>query len=263
MLDLPTHPPLARRGEDGRRLLLDEIDRIGARVVVNCCGRLRGSEDEMVDANVTWPAWLVEVLRDTGVRLVHMGSASEYGDPGSSAPIPETATPRPSGLYGETKWSGSRTVLGARSAGMDAVVARGFNFVSRDLPEVSPLFEFRAAVEALPPAGGEVELWWPGTVRDFIALDDMGEAVARLALAPEVPDIVNVCSGVGVSFADVVRALGAATGREVRIRSLDRPGIPAVVGDPARLRSVTGLSPAMSAERIAELVCGPPRAGRN
>lgn len=251
VMDLPTHPPLASRGSEGRALLLDELERTGARAIVNTCGRLRGTDEELAEANFEWPKWLTEVLDNSGVRLVHIGSASEYGDPGSSDPVPESAAPRPSGTYGETKLAGTRAVLDARTGGLDAVVARGFNLVAPELPDVSPLHQFVHDVTALPREGGEVTLWWPSTVRDFILLNDLAEAVARLALAPAVPDLVNVCSGVGISFEAIVRAVAAAQGKPVTVRSLDRPGIEAVVGDRTRLLECTGLAPTMSAEIVA------------
>lgn len=260
VLDLPTHPELARRGPAAVATIRGEIERLGASVVVNTSGRLRGTDEEMVAANVSWPEWLVtEVLAPGGVRLVHLGSAAEYGDPGSATPVAEDAPTRPRGIYGETKWAGTAAVLAAREDGLDAVVARGFNLVATALPPSSPLHQFRADVEALPPGGGTVELWWPATVRDFILLDDLADAVAALAGAPTVPAVVNICSGVGVRFDAIVEAMGAATGRRVDVRSLDRPGIEAVVGDNTLMRRLTGLSPAMSAELVARTVLGHPR----
>jgi len=253
VFDLPTHPVLAERGPEATALLRDAIGSTGATAVVNTSGLLRGTEEIMTTANVSWPTWLVrEVVAGTGVRFVHLGSAAEYGDPGSGDPIPETAVPHPSGLYGETKWAGSAAVLAARESGLDAVVARGFNLVGPHLAPVSPLHQFLTDVTALPPEGGVVELWDPSTVRDFILLDDLALGVARLALAPVVPDIVNLCSGIGVSFAAIVEAMAARQGKSVEIRSLDRRGIPVVIGDPSRLASVCDVHPRMSAGLIAE-----------
>ncbi len=248
-----THPELADPGAAARRVILDEVDRAGAVAVINCVGLLRGAEDEMRAANVEWPTWLAqEVLAGTATRFVHLGSAAEYGNPGSSDPISETAEVRPLGPYGTTKWQGSRAVLAARADGLDAVVGRGFNFVGPHLPTMSPLHQFISDIAALGPEGGDVEVWWPETLRDFILLDDLALGVARLALAAEVPDIVNLCSGTGLTFAQIVYAIAARLGIEVTIRSLDRPGIPAVVGDNQRLRTVCAVDPRMSAELLAE-----------
>lgn len=249
VLDIPTHPSLARRDDEAAALVAQAVE--GAAAVVNTSGRLRGTDGEMMDANVAWPEWLAEQVETSGVRFVHLGSAAEYGDPGSADPVSETAPVDPTGIYGESKWLGTQAVLEARAAGLDAVVARGFNLVGPNLAPVSPLHQFVTDVTALPREGGEVELWWPDTVRDFILLDDLAEAVARLAFAPEVPDIVNLCSQAAISFREVVEAIAERQGKPVVIRSLDRPGIPAVVGDKSRLVALTGLDPTIDAATIA------------
>ena len=251
-LDIDTHPALAQRNDEARSIVESVLNESGADIVVNASGRLRGTDDEMNDANVAWPKWLIEVLADRDVRFVHLGSASEYGEPTSSAPLSESDQVHPKGIYGESKWAGSRAVLAARDAGLDAVVARGFNLVGPHLAPVSPLHQFLTDVGNLPVEGGEVELWWPDTVRDFILLEDLAEGVARLALADDPPPIVNMCSGIGVSFGDIVKAMAAAQGKSVTIASLDKPGIETVIGDSRLLRELTGLDPQMSAELIAE-----------
>jgi len=247
MLSRSTNPELAEPGLAAAATIRNEIDRLGATAVINCVGLLRGDHDDMVAANTTWPRWLAaEVIPDTGARLVHLGSAAEYGDPGSASPIAESHPVDPRGSYGETKWAGSAAVLEAGRGGLDAVVARGFNFVGPRLPPSSPLHQFVADVTALGPAGGPVEVWWPDTVRDFILLTDLARAVLVLAGAPAVPDVVNVCSGTGISFAQVVEHLAVAQGKPVEIRSLHRPGIRTVIGDNRRLVSICGFAPAMS-----------------
>ena len=127
------------------------------------------------------------------------------------------------------------------------MVARGFNLVSGRLAPSSPLHQFVGDVAALPPEGGPVEVWDPATVRDFVLLEDLARATVHLATAIDVPDIVNICSGVGISFGDAVRAIATERSRPVEVVSLDRPGIRAVVGDPGRLEALTGFRPAMSA----------------
>ena len=145
-------------------------------------------------------------------------------------------------------------MLAARDDGLDAVVARGFNLVGPRVAEVSPLHQFARDVAALPDTGGEVEVWWPATVRDFILTDDLAAGIARLALVPDVPDLVNLCAGVAIRFDEIVTAMAAEREVEVTVRSLDRPGIRAVVGDPTRLRQVTGVVPEMSAGLIARTI---------
>jgi nucleoside-diphosphate-sugar epimerase len=249
-----TDPNLFARDRRAGLEFVGHLRRHGIEVVVNCAGRLAGSPTELDDANHRWPAWLSAVLSTTDVRLVHLGSASEYGDPGSAEPIPEIAPADPQGVYGETKWAGSRAVLDATGHGLRAVVARVFNLVAADIATTSPLDQMRRSVTALPPEGGDVALWWPDTIRDLIALDDAADAVAALALVADPPAIVNVCTGTGITFAEITRALGARHGVPVTIHSLDKPGIAAVVGDNRLLHDVTGLSPTMSADLAAAIL---------
>jgi nucleoside-diphosphate-sugar epimerase len=252
--DVPDSPELGRRDAEARQLILDLV-RSGVEVVVNTCGRLRGSDAELADANAEFPRWLVEVLEGTGVRFVHLGSAAEYGDPGSSTPIPESAEVDPVGGYATSKWDGSAAVLAATSAGLDVVVARPFNVVSSRVPPVSPVHQFIADVTALPPEGGEIEIWWPDTVRDFVFLDDLADWIATLVGAREVPDIINLCSGIGIGYSEIARAVAEVQGKVLTIRSLDRPGIPTVIGDPTRLAALCGPLPTISALAIAQR-CG-------
>lgn len=251
VLDLPTHPELFDRSPVSRSLVLDACAEIGAQAVVNACGLLRGTPEQLADANAGWPAWVADALIGTGVRFIHIGSASEYGDPGSDTPVDESHPLEPRGDYAVTKASGSRSILASRERGLDATVARVFNIVGPALSPVSPLHQFLTDVTALPSGGGVVELWWPETVRDYVLLDDLGEAIALLALAEASVDVVNVCSGVGISFGEITRAMAAAQGKAVEIRSLDRPGIACVVGEPTRMRDLTGFTPIISAELIA------------
>lgn len=250
VIDIPDHPELAERNDAARALVLGFVEG-GVTAVVNTCGRLRGTDAQMTDANIDFPTWLVDVLAGSGVRFVHLGSAAEYGDPGSADPIPETHTVAPQGIYGESKWAGTAEVLEARAAGLDAVVARGFNLVSSKVAPVSPLYQFVTDVTKLPPEGGNVELWWPATFRDHIMLDDLAAGVAGLAVIQNVPDIVNICSGIGVRFDAIVRAIAREQGKPITITSLNKPGIPAVVGDNSRLRDLCGVHPEMSAKLIA------------
>lgn len=251
VLDLPTNPGLFDRDDHARDTVLDAMASVTATAVVNACGLLRGTPEELWEANARWPAWLARTLLGSSARLVHIGSAAEYGDPGTAEPIPETRDPEPRGDYAESKAAGSRALCEARADGLDASVARVFNLVGPSLSPVSPLYQFLSDVTALPASGGRIELWWPDTVRDYVLLEDLGEAIVRLALAETSVDVVNVCSGVGISFGDIALAMGRAQGKHVEIRSLERPGIPAVVGDPTRLGTLTGFRPTTTADLIA------------
>ncbi len=259
-VDPPLVPELRDRDGAATAALRDLVVRSGASMVVNACGLTRGTSTDLADANVEFPRWVCGLLAGTGVRLVHIGSASEYGDPGTDAPVAEDVPARPVGDYATTKARGTDVVLEARAAGLDAVVARVFNLVGHPVPAASPVHQWLADLRALPPGGGEVEVWWPPTVRDFVTVADAAATLVALCGPGDRPGIVNVCSGVGLAFGGIVESLADAMGVSASVRSLDRPGIPAVVGDPSRLRSLGIPVPSMSLERLAATVV-PDRSG--
>lgn len=252
VIDIPTHRWLADRDDAATAAMRAELRAIDATAVINAAGLLRGSDAAMQAANVAFPTWLVGALGDTGVRLVHIGSAAEYGDPGSADPILETAPCVPTAPYGITKHAGTTAVLAARDAGLDAVVGRGFNLVGAQLPPSSPLGQWLTDVAALPPDGGKIEVWEGRTFRDFILLEDLAAGLAALAMAPAVPDLVNLCSSTGLYYGEIVDALVRAAGKRAEVRSLDQGGIMAVVGDNRRLESIAGIDPQMSLRIVAE-----------
>jgi NDP-hexose 4-ketoreductase len=253
-IDPPFEPALADRDADATAALRALVDSTGTTQVINACGRVAGTDDELADANVGFVDWLCEALTGTGVRLVHIGSASEYGDPGGPTSVGEDDPAHPAGPYAATKARGTEIVQDARAHGLDAVVARVFNIVGSPVPAMSPLHQWREDLLALGPDGGEVEVWWPATTRDFVAIEDVARALVELAAPGERPGLVNVCSGVGLAFGEIVEAMGRQLGIPVDVRSLERPGIAAVVGDPTRLRRVLGWSPEMTLDRLASIV---------
>jgi nucleoside-diphosphate-sugar epimerase len=99
--------------------------------------------------------------------------------------------------------------------------------------------------------GEEAKVTAGEQIRDFLHIDDVASAIARVATA-DVTGVVNVGSGVPVRVRDVVAAAARACGREdlVRYGALpSREGDPAFVcADATRLRE-TGWSPAYDLER--------------
>ena len=257
MVDPPLDPRWRDRDDRATEAVRTTVRDGDIGAVINACGRVRGSEDELDDANHRFVAWLVDALAPTGARLVHVGSASEYGDPGTASPVDESTPPRPSGAYATTKSLGTDVALDAGRAGQPICVARVFNIVDHPIPSVSPLHEWLGALGGLDAAGGEVEVWWPPTTRDFVMLEDVARALVELATSDAAPPpLINVCSGVGLRFGEIVEAMAAALDVRATVRSLDRPGIEAVVGDPALLRRTLGWVPAMSAGALARRVTG-------
>src|ERR671913_1562665 len=130
----------------------------GCTAVVNAAGALPGRGDtdaDLVGANVELPERLAVLAAAHGHRLVHVGSAAEYGpSPGpTDALVDEEREPAPVSPYGRTKLAGTEAVLAQRAAGAPALVARVFNLVDGDLPATNPVHDLVTQVRAGLVAG--------------------------------------------------------------------------------------------------------------
>ena len=83
--------------------------------------------------------------------------------------------------------------------------------------------------------------------RDYIHIDDLCEALLRLAMTPNAPSCVNVGSGEGTTLLDIVDAIRTSLGRPVAYellagRTFD---VPRIVLDIGRLTAATGWRPSI------------------
>jgi len=184
-------------------------------VVVNCAGATGGDVGTLAAANVTGTATLVSALRRTGrsIRLVHLGSAAEYGpsEPGTS--VAESDPARPAGAYGATKLAATRLVELGRVTGLDAVVLRVFNPVGPGAPDTILPGRLVGELRRAAAEGTDVRLGPLDAVRDFVDARDVADAAVAAAVAPVLPAaVINVGSGTGVPVRTLVRELVTISG---------------------------------------------------
>jgi NDP-hexose 4-ketoreductase len=214
-------------------LTRDDPDVIAARlaaavpdVVVNCAGATAGGPDVLAAVNITGVYTLAQAMLRTGrpARLVHLGSAAEYGYSEPGVPVTESAPPRPAGVYGATKLAGTRLVQLAAVAGLDAVVLRVFNPVGPGAPEESMPGRLATELRRAQARGTEVRLGSLDAVRDFVDVRDVADAVLAAATGP-VPlhAVLNIGSGRGVPVRVLAKELLAISGYPGAIRE-DAPG---------------------------------------
>jgi NDP-hexose 4-ketoreductase len=212
----------------------------GCDVVVNAGGCRAGTPEALATANVDLPDRLAGLAVDRGFRLVHLGSAAEYG-PGVAGParVEEGSACSPTSRYGTTKLLGCEAVVRWRARGAAAVVARVFNVADAELPDGSPLQDI---VDQLRPLagrpGGTVAIGDPTTVRDISTRAWVAEAVVALATAPisaDGPGVVNVCSGRPTAFGELAGAVARRLGATVAVLDRGWPRAGRIVGDPTRL----------------------------
>lgn len=186
-------------------------------VVINCAGATGGDVPTLAAANVTGPAALVTALRQTGraIRLVHLGSAAEYGPGEPGVPVDEAAPARPASAYGATKLAATALVELGRATGLDAVVLRVFNPVGPGAPESLLPGRVAGEIRRAAAGGGPVRLGPLDAVRDFVDARDVADAAVAAALAPALPAaVINIGSGQATPVAAMVTALVAISGHK-------------------------------------------------
>lgn len=219
--------------------------------IVNCAGAVAGTPDELAVANITLPYALVTALIQGPVRarIVHIGSAAEYGPPGTGQPISESAPLRPAGAYGLTKLAGTRLMELGRSAGLDTVVLRVFNPVGAGAPETGLAGRAAMLLREAMASGTDVRLGPLDAVRDFIDARDVAGAVLAAATARRLPHaVINIGRGAGVPARALVEELLAVSGLSVAVHE-DAPGsvrsgsLPGQRADITRARHDLGWQP--------------------
>lgn len=227
-------------------------------------GRSAVRPDLFWDVNVTGTARLLEALRLTRVqRLVFSSSAAVYGATGLER-IPEEAAKLPVSPYGDTKLAGERLIEAhCHAFGLTAFALRYFNAAGADAsgvigeahePETHliPLAIAAALGDGKPLTVFGTDFPTPdGTcLRDYVHVEDLAAAhVAAIEAAPAGAfEALNIGAGRGASVREVIAAVAAASGREVRyMEGPRRAGDPAVlVADPARACQRLGWVPGKS-----------------
>jgi NDP-hexose 4-ketoreductase len=221
----PAHHRLDLATGDPARIA-EIIASVAPDAIANCAGLTVGGPDVLAAANITGTYTLVlaMLLAGTRARLVHLGSAAEYGrvEPGDS--VNESAPPRPAAPYGATKLAGTRLVELGRAAGLDAVVLRVFNPVGAGAPESGLPGRVAAELRRALAGRAEVRLGPLDAVRDFIDARDVAAAVLAAAGAPALPHaVLNVGSGIGVLTRTLVKELIAISGYAGAVHE-DSPG---------------------------------------
>lgn len=146
----------------------------------------------------TWP----------GQRMVHVGSALEYGIAKSG--ISEETTPQPTTLYGKSKLQGTEYLRRVcEEAGLKGITARLFTVygpgehASRLLPS---LIRAARSGEPLALTGGEQQ-------RDFTYVKDVAEGLLRLGLVSQTRErVVNLATGKVIPVRDFVKTAAELLG---------------------------------------------------
>ena len=144
----------------------------------------------------------------------------------------------PDGDYGWTKWLGERVAHRARALGLHVTIVRPFSGYGEDQdPEHFP---FPAIMRRV--CNGNLTVWGPpGQRRDWIHVDDVVRGALAIA-ETTVNETVNLCTGIGTTFGDLVVAMALELELELPIAhhhiiydETKPTGVFHRVGDPAHM----------------------------
>ncbi|QLJ02151.1 NAD(P)-dependent oxidoreductase [Streptomyces sp. NEAU-sy36] len=186
--------------------------------VVNCAGATGGDPVTLAEVNARGPAVLCAALREAAptARLVHLGSAAEYGPGTPGVPVTESAPARPVTPYGATKLAGT---LAVAAAALDAVVLRIGNPVGAGAPAAGLPGRVTALLRSAGPDPSAVlRLGDLSAYRDFVDVRDVARAAALAVTAPgPLPPVLNIGGGAAVPVRDLVHGLARTAGFRGRL----------------------------------------------
>ena len=191
--------------------------------------------------------------------VIVVGSGTQYGrhDDGEM-PLGEGSEQRPQDVYAASKAAQEIASLQmCRAEGIRVLCTRSFNHSGVGHTEhfllpalVRRVLALRGVAEPRLPMGNQ------DSVRDYLHVADVVEAYLQLADRGVSGEVYNVCSGEGVSAAQLAREVLLRVGSNAEIttdpalvRGVD---VPILVGSPAKLVRTTGWRPTRSRSDIID-----------
>jgi len=208
--------------------------------------------------NVLGIVHLLDAVRRRGLApaVLVVGSAEEYGmvDP-AELPLREDMPLRPSSPYAVSKVAQGLLALPYGPAGgLRILRTRTFHHTGPGRGETFAESSFARQIAEIE-AGKRPPVLHVGNldaVRDYTDVRDVVRAYWALLDRGTAGEVYNVCSGRGRRIRDLLEVLLAASGASVEVRvdkdRLRPSDVPALVGDPARLREATGWQPRVPLE---------------
>jgi GDP-4-dehydro-6-deoxy-D-mannose reductase len=207
-------------------------------------------------ANVHGLLHILEALRHRQLapRVIVIGSAEEYGVvEADRLPVAEDAPLQPASPYAVSKVAqGYLARQYFLSHAMPVLCTRTFHHTGPGRGEAFAESSFARQIADIE-AGRQEPVIAVGNldaVRDYSDVRDVVRAYWMLLDEGQPGETYNVCTGRGISIGDVLHELLDVAGAKVEVRvdpeRLRPSDVPAIVGNPRKLREATGWTPAVS-----------------
>lgn len=191
--------------------------------IVHCAGatpRAEMSVSDLYEANVALVWRLLELVKAEAptAGVVVVSSAAVYGP----TPTVPTAEDEPLNPVTHYAWSKVLAEQAARAfSGTDDVrvcIARPFNLLGQGEPKGSVVSD---VIEQIEAGADVIRLREIASVRDYVDVKDAARALLLLAERGEPGEPYNVCSGVGISVAEIVREILSAWESKAMVEVVD------------------------------------------
>jgi GDP-4-dehydro-6-deoxy-D-mannose reductase len=208
--------------------------------------------------NILGIVHLLDAVRRRGLRpdVLVVGSAEEYGMvEAAELPLREDLPLRPSSPYAVSKVAQGLLALAYGPAGgMRVLRTRTFHHTGPGRGETFAESSFARQIAEIE-AGKRPPVIHVGNLeagRDYTDVRDVVRAYWALLDRGVAGEVYNVCSGLGRRIHELLDLLLAESGASVEVRvdkeRLRPSDVPALVGDPRRLREATGWEPRVPLE---------------
>jgi NDP-hexose 4-ketoreductase len=198
--------------KDGVTGIAEVLEKLQPTVIINAVGALTGSESELEAANLTTVQNLLEAAHQTSprARVIHLGSAAEYGfcEPGSS--VHEDAICNPIGIYANLKLVATQLML---AADLETLTLRIANPVGPYTPEtLLPGAIAQRLRTAVDQNASEIRSGPLSDYRSYVDARDVAQAVLTVTHAENPPRLINIASPRAVQVREVVTELVRISG---------------------------------------------------
>jgi GDP-4-dehydro-6-deoxy-D-mannose reductase len=197
-------------------------------------------------------------------RIILISSAAEFGEPiSTNSPVKENDIKNPISNYGVAKLTQTLTAQIYHNVhGIDLVIGRPFNIIGNNMsPKLVPACFIDQFLKYSKQNNTiEIKTKYLDSVRDFISVEDVNQAILTIINFGKSGESYNICSGIGISISNVVKLVAKETSSSNYIiakstNTLDKNVISYSVGDNSKLKYLGWGCKLSTEEAVRSLVC--------
>lgn len=216
--------------------------------------------------NSVFAANLLQAVVAAGQKecpILLVGTSAEYGKINDTdLPINEKTVPRPYSHYGVSKLT--QTTIGqlAVEQGQPVVIVRPFNIIGAGMPSHLAAQSFVRQIIDSRQDNTDTIILKVGNLnsyRDFIDIQEVVSIYWELIRNPHTyGEIINICSGVGVSMQDLLDRLIRLSGKKIEVQidplRFKPVDIPLHYGDTNKLSRLLGYLPELNLDKTLHAI---------